>query len=219
MIKIIEMLAPAGHKCRSGRKLGGFRGVTIHNTGNAGRGADALAHARCLQGGGKDTAASWHYCVDEHRATRSIPESEAAWHAGDGGGPGNMQTVAIEICMNADGDLRKATENAAVLAADILARHGIGNAEGHLYQHHDWSGKNCPQMIRAGRPCNWPAFCGKVQGYLDGKEKDMTEAEAEKIIQEACGFEDQTIQFLKAYRYHEALLTKLAVAIQKGGAL
>ena len=191
--------------------------MTIHNTGNTSKGADAFSHARYLRGGGKDTAASWHYCVDENTATRSIPETEVAWHAGDGSGAGNMRTVAIEICMNADGDLRKATDNAAELAADILARHGIRTAQGHLYQHHDWSGKNCPQMIRAGKPCTWATFCEKVQDCLDGKGTEMTETEARKIIQTACGFEDQTIQFLEAYRYHEALLTKLAAAIQKGG--
>lgn len=186
MIKITQMLAPViPSGARSGRKLAGFIGVTIHNTGNAGKGANAEAHGHLMQGGGKTKQVSWHYAVDERQAVQSIPESEVAWHAADGTGPGNTKTIAIEICMNCDGDLRKATDNGAELAADILKRHGVVKAAGHLYQHHDWSGKNCPQMIRDGKPYCWETFCSKVQEILDGEgEEEMTEAEIRTIVQE-----------------------------------
>ena len=167
MVEVKEMLAPIGSKCRPGRARTGFAGVTIHNTGNTGKGADALSHGKYLQGGGAGTTASWHYAVDETLATRSILESEIAWHAGDGTGNGNYKTVAIEICMNSDGNITKATDNAAELAADILRRNGITKASGYLYQHNHWSGKNCPQKIRAGVPYSWDAFIKKVQSFLD----------------------------------------------------
>lgn len=175
MIKITEMLAPAGSKCRPGRLRTGFVGVSIHNTGNASPGSGAQNHGLYLQGGGAKVAASWHYAVDEAEAVRSIPESEIAYHAGDGTGNGNYKTIAIEICMNSDGDLKKATDNAAELAADILKRNSIEFASSYLYQHHDWSGKNCPQMIRANKPYSWVDFVAKVQSHIYG-----VSAESEK---------------------------------------
>lgn len=181
-MEIIKMLAPIG-KARSGRKRTGFVGVTIHNTGNDKKGADAKAHGRYLQGGGKDKAASWHYAVDKDFAVQSVPESEIAWHAGDGQGRGNLQTVAIEICMNSDGDLLKATDNAAKLAADILRRNNIVNAAGWLWQHNNWSGKDCPQMIRSGKPYDWRTFIGKVQANLDKRgEPEMTQEQFNEMM-------------------------------------
>ncbi len=44
--------------------------------------------------------------------------------------------------------------------------------------------------------------------------KDMTVQEAEKIIKEKAGLDDNTMQFLKFYRYGEALLMKLAGAMK-----
>lgn len=201
-MNIKEILAPLGSKCRSGRKLKGFVGVTIHNTGNKSKGANALSHANYLRGGGKDNFASWHYCVDDKLITRSIPEDEAAWHAADGTGNGNMKTIAIEICMNSDGDILKATDNAAELAADILKRHGIKKADNFLYQHNRWSGKNCPQMIRQGIPYDWSAFVSKVNAFLKrslGYDK----------VQAKFGFNDATMAYLEAYKYSDALFTKM----------
>lgn len=179
-MNIKEMLAPVGSKCRPGQRLKGFVGVTIHNTGNTSQGANALSHGRYLQGGGKNTQASWHYCVDENCITRSIPENEVAWHAGDGAGSGNYKTVAIEICMNSDGNIKRATDNATELTADILRRHGMKQAEGYVYQHNHWSGKNCPQKIREGAPYNWQAFLNKVNQILE--EEEMTEEQVKAIV-------------------------------------
>ena len=97
--------------------------------------------------------------------TQSIPDNEVAWHAGDGYGNGNMTTIAIEICVNPDSNLEKATDNAAWLAAKLLRAQGLDHQS--LYQHHDWSGKNCPSQIRANKPYNWAKFVSKVKGYLN----------------------------------------------------
>lgn len=163
-----EMLAPVIAKgARSGARRASFKGVTIHNTGNGKQGAGALNHGVYLQGGGAKVQASWHYAVDDKLITRSIPEKEKAWHAADGVyGTGNSCTVAIEICMNPDSDIKKATDNAAELTADILRRNGVKQAEGYVFQHNHWSGKNCPQMIRAGKPYDWVTFLAKVNSYL-----------------------------------------------------
>ena len=172
-MNIKKMIVNKKHKnVRPGSKLGSFLGVTIHNTGNNGKGADALAHAKLLQNGGGGRTASWHYCVDKDVITQSIPENEMAWHAGDGrSGKGNSKTIGIEICMNSDGDLKVATNNAAVLAADILYRRGVKEAKSgkNIFQHHDFTGKNCPQKIRTGKPYSWVEFVKRVNQYLDKK--------------------------------------------------
>lgn len=167
-VKITKDYAPVvSSGARPGIKMSKCIGVTIHNTDNSGVGAGARAHANLLKNSWKNKQQSWHFAVDEDGAYQSIPTDEIAWHAGDGGsGKGNTQTIAIEICMNSDGDLEKATDNAAQLAAQQLKEKGLSADK--LYQHHDWSGKNCPSQIRAGQPYNWSTFKSKVKAYYNG---------------------------------------------------
>lgn len=165
-MEIIEILAPLGYKCRPGISRTGFRGITVHNTSNWNKGANALAHANLLRGSWKNVTTSWHYVIDKDRAVRCIPENEVAWCAGDGNGNGNMKTINIEICDNSDGNITKATDNAVELCAQILKRHGVKNAKGYLFQHNHWTGKDCPYDIRRGNPYNWDTFVNKVQARL-----------------------------------------------------
>ena len=171
-VKITKDLAPVvSSGARPGIKMSKCIGVTIHNTDNSGVGADAQAHANLLKNSWKNKQQSWHFAVDEDGAYQSIPTDEIAWHAGDGGtGKGNTQTIAIEICMNSDGNLEKATDNAAQLAAQQLKEKGLSADK--IYQHHDWSGKNCPSQIRAGKPYSWNTFKAKVAAYYNGNDKD-----------------------------------------------
>ena len=96
-MKTIEMYAPVGSNCRPGYTLIP-QYITIHNTANTDKGADAVAHGKYLSSGGKDLYVSYHYAVDDRQAVAIIPESEVAWHAGDGAqGIGNRRSFAIEI--------------------------------------------------------------------------------------------------------------------------
>ena len=168
MVEIRELLAPKGSKCRTGNFRTGMIGVTIHETDNESKGAGALNHAKYLQDGGQYSAVSWHYAVDDKLTTRSIPENEHAWHAGDGGsGRGNKQTIAIEICVNPESNYETAKKNAAELAADILYRHGFKSTSGCLFQHHDFMNKNCPRKIR--NEGKWGDFVADTEKFL--KEK------------------------------------------------
>lgn len=173
IIKNIIPVRTNGARC--GEKLSRIAGVTIHNTDNWDAGADAITHGKLLAGTWLNVQQSWHYAVDKDNAVQSIPEDEIAWHAGDGRttSGGNLTTVAIEICMNSDGDFAKAVDNAARLTADILKRHGLPATA--VYQHHDWSGKNCPSQIRAGKPYSWDTFKAKVKAYYDGNNADKAE--------------------------------------------
>ena len=159
---IVQDFIPAGRGNRPGR-LNPMKFITIHNTGNTNAGANAKSHAAYLK---SDAAAkaptSWHYTVDEHGAYQHLPDNEDAYHAGDGSGNGNRESIAIEICMNSDGNQVKATDNAATLAANLCKQYSIPIAN--VVQHNRWSGKHCPQMLREGRPYSWETFLGIVAG-------------------------------------------------------
>lgn len=202
MVEIKRMYAPIlPYGARSGQIRLGMRGVTIHQTGNPSKGAGAVNHAAYLQNSGKNIQASWHYCVDDHVITQSIPENEIAWHAGDGYGDGNYKTIAIEICINSDGNMRKACDNAAELAADILKRYGLGTE--HLFQHHDWSGKNCPAQLRSGIPYDWKTFQDKVDGYLKRIPQPSPIGKIRKINQNHIFKLGDLITFPNVYRVDE----------------
>lgn len=165
-----ELLVPKYSKRRKGTKLKSVAGVTIHNTGNTSKGADADANARYQKNSCNEAVNSWHWTVDENEAILSIPEDEIAEHAGKR--KGNDTTVGIEICENADGNLLEATNNGAELAAQVLKRQGFDKAisQQNIFQHYHWSKKNCPSRIRAGQPYNWTEFVKRVNQYMNGAE-------------------------------------------------
>lgn len=195
-VVIVDKTIPIS-AARPGQKRTGFKGVTIHETANYRRSADARSHAQYMAGQGRNTQVSSHYYTDDEVSVRTIPENEIAWHSGDGRrvNGGNLTTIAIEICENwgylppeyagAQKDVKgveKATEqekadamarfakcvdNASQLAAEILHRHGIKKAAGYLHRHYDWSGKDCPHNIRKDLPVGWNTFCAKAQLRLD----------------------------------------------------
>lgn len=85
----------------------------------------------------------------------------------DGGnGTGNNETISIEICVNPDSVFTTACTNAAQITADILKRNGKTSARGWVYQHNNWSGKNCPENIRKNG--TWNNFLNEVDKYLNG---------------------------------------------------
>ena len=142
-----------GSKCSS---------ITIHETANTSRGAGAAAHAN-LQTRGNVREASWHYQVDDVEVVQSFPDEVKCWHAGSSTGAAN--SIAIEICVNSDGDYDKALANAAALVRHLREKHGLGRDD--VVQHNHWTGKNCPTKLRAsGR---WAAFVAST----DPQEDDM----------------------------------------------
>ena len=118
--------------------------ITVHETGNTSKGANAASHAN-LQSRGNSRDASWHITVDDTEAVRSYPDTAQCWHAGNR--EGNKTSIGVEICVNEDGDYQKALANAAKVIRDLRTKHGIPRA--HVVQHNYWSGKNCPTKLRA----------------------------------------------------------------------
>lgn len=134
--------------------------VVVHDTGNSNAGAGAELHANYLwnaatQGGRQ---ASWHYTIDSHLRYQHMPETEVAYHAGDGSslpkvdgenpalGGGNSNGISIEMSVQRDGDVWKTWQNTARFAASLLHKYNLPLSN--VTYHNDFSGKNCPQTLR-----------------------------------------------------------------------
>lgn len=164
MVQIIQDLIPKGRRNRPGYRLDP-KYITIHDTANTQSGADAKAHANYVKSAAAAAIpASWHFTVDDSVIIQHLPLNENGWHAGDGtNGTGNRQSIGIEICENRDGNRAKAEANAAWLVAKLLREFNLGLDR--VKQHYDWSGKNCPRVLR-GRPGGWEGFLAAVEAHL-----------------------------------------------------
>ena len=199
---IKEMLVAAGRKNRPGG-ANPCKYITIHETGNKARGADAEAHGAYLRGDSAQASrVSWHYTVDEDSIVQHLPDGERAYHAGDGAnGTGNAESIGIEICVNEGGDFERAKANAAALVRLLMAEHKVPVER--IKQHHDWSGKDCPYTIRHTSG-GWDKFLAQCKG------SGQTASPYRKAVQTRFGFADSTMDYLEAYEYAQALLERLA---------
>lgn len=156
MVAIKQQLVKSTNRISKGKNLINY--ITIHETDNTNKGADAQAHAN-LQFNGNRQQASWQYQVDDKQIIQSFPDTAICWHSGTGNG----QSIAIEICVNSDGNYQKAIENALWLVKVLMARYNL-NAN-RVVQHNFWTGKNCPRNLRGGaRGLNWTQFKAKLNG-------------------------------------------------------
>lgn len=143
-----------------GRGINSKKKITIHETANLTAGAGAQAHAN-LQSRGNSRTASWHYQVDDKIAIQSFSDDTICYHAGST--LGNATSIGIEICVNSDGDFKKAVKNAAELTAILMKRHKLTIDD--VVQHNHFSGKNCPTFLRSGsKGINWTDFKKLVNG-------------------------------------------------------
>lgn len=158
MLKITEQYIPKGNQNRPAHPMSP-KYITIHDTGNASKGAGAKNHA--IYAGRGVNEVGYHFVVDDKNIYQLLPLTENAWHAGDGGsGTGNRQSIAIEICENPESNRTTAEKNAQQLAAYLMKKYGIPTSN--IKQHHDWNGKNCPHIIRA-RKNGWNDFIAAVK--------------------------------------------------------
>lgn len=150
--------------------VNGRKYITIHETGNIKKGTGAAAHAN-LQSRGY--TASWHWQVDDKLAIQSYPHTAQCWHAGDGRGVGNLQSIAIEICVNEDSGYLTAVKNAITLTKMIMAEENIPPS--HVVMHHHWSGKNCPTLLRNGQEgITWANFIQQLQTSVNTLKRGNT---------------------------------------------
>ncbi|AOV07570.1 peptidoglycan recognition protein family protein [Sporosarcina ureilytica] len=180
MVTIKKQLVSSRMRTFSG--INGRNFITIHETANYAKGAGAQMHAD-LQSSG--FSASWHWQVDDKVAIQSFPHTVRCWHAGDGAGNGNFHSIAIEICVNVDGDFQQAVVNAAALVKKIMHDEGIPSAN--VVQHHHWSGKDCPRHLRKGdKGIDWASFKRLLPTKADRSSSNLSygsQGEAVKQLQ------------------------------------
>ncbi|CAN5487429.1 hypothetical protein BH11PSE9_BH11PSE9_25410 [soil metagenome] len=166
-LNIVQDFIPPGNSNRPGNKLLP-KFITVHNTDNTSSNANAAAHAKYQKG--EDARArqvSWHFTVDDKAVYQSVPTNEVAWHAGSS--QGNSSSIGVEICMHPEMVATKAYAKAALLIAVLARRSNIAVPSG-VVQHHQWSGKNCPRVLRE-KPGAWEQFVDSVVEISSGLEE------------------------------------------------
>ncbi|MFT4639474.1 MAG: N-acetylmuramoyl-L-alanine amidase [Verrucomicrobiales bacterium] len=176
-----ELMAEAGKHGRSRMNPMKPRYVTIHSTANVSKGADAKAHAKAIRNGTlKSTHNSlgfltWHFTVDQGSVYQSLPERERGEHA-DYEGPGNRESIGIEMCVNAGNDANRTIDSTAKLTALLMKRHQIPLERVVPHQHwrrirfddrKDIGFKNCPGLLleNGKLAAKWKAFIAAIQRY------------------------------------------------------
>ena len=176
--------------------------ITIHETANTNRGANAEMHANFINNG---SSATWHYTVDDKQVIQHYLDTRQCWHAGDGSGKGNTESIGIEICVNSDGNFNKAIENAVELVKELMAKHNIPITN--VVQHSHWSGKNCPNNLRSGRKgITWNSFLTMVKGKTKPPDSDKlyrVQVGAFKKLDNAKKLKDELIK----KGYHDVFIT------------
>jgi N-acetylmuramoyl-L-alanine amidase len=128
--------------------------IVIHDTGNNSPGAGALNHYKYFSGGNRNASA--HYFVDDKGVVQIIEDNLAAWHCGDGRGRfgiTNSNSIGVEICINSDGDYKKALENTRKLVRELVKYYKIPIKN--VVRHFDASHKRCPGTMASD---NWRAW-------------------------------------------------------------
>lgn len=187
----IELIGDTQRNQRPGEA---FRGgsasfYTQHETGNQGYGAGAVMHSRYMHNGAEGQQLGYHLTVDDTVLIQMIPLDEITWHAGDSGGDGNYDSIACELCVNADADILRARRNAEAACAGVANALTIPQAR--IVQHNHWSGKNCPMLIR--RDGYWTTFLARVAAYRTGAEPPKKYAEPVKSVTKAWDGTDAVI--------------------------
>lgn len=168
-VEVILSLIPLSNNYARPRNPMKPLSITVHETGNTSVGAGAENHCKYFHNIQKKK--SVHFFVDDKSIYQVLPINENAWHAGDGRyGDGNRTSIAIELCVNNDGDFQKTKENAKKLIQHLMQEMDIKL----IYPHRHWNGKDCPHNILKD---GWNKFAGWVVGYNEVTELERLQQE------------------------------------------
>lgn len=144
--------------------------ITIHDTGNTSKSANALNHAIYINSGSRVT---WHYTVDDKQVIQHFHDSVQCWHSGDGKGKGNTESIGVEICINSGGNFSKAIDNAVDLVIHLMTKHNL--PMNRVVQHNNWTGKNCPNSLRNNiYGITWNDFINKIRQGSEVKSENTS---------------------------------------------
>ncbi len=141
-MQIKQDFIPTGSSNRPGTFLNPTY-LTIHETANPSKGANANMHARYVKGAdARFRKVSWHFTVDDTEIIQHLPLNEIGWHAG---ASGNIKSIGIELCVNRDGNFAKTKQHAQWLIQKLMNELNIPieRVVTHMY----WTGKKCPANL------------------------------------------------------------------------
>src|SRR5690606_17200189 len=95
-------------------------------------------------------------------------DNAQCWHAGNK--YYNQNSIGIEICVNSDGDFKKAVDNAVKLTKYLMDKYNIPASN--VIQHNQAIGKNCPRYLRSGeKGVSWSDFKAKLSDKTSSNTK------------------------------------------------
>lgn len=118
--------------------------ITIHNTNN--EATTAKEERRLLVDPNNTSINSPHMIIDDNQCIECVPLTEQALSCDDDiNSDGNIKSINIKLCET--GDIEKTIDNTAEIIALLLLLRGKTAVDA-LKQHNDWTGKNCPRLLR-----------------------------------------------------------------------
>ena len=145
--------------------------IVVHDTGNKGKGANALANFNYFNSGNRGASAD--FFVDDsccYQVNNYL--KYYTWHCGDGKGKygiTNSNSIGIEICVNNDGNYAAAVSNAVAVCRDLMAATGIDI--NHVVRHYDASRKCCPASMSNDNWKAWADFKRRLGGNTVKQEE------------------------------------------------
>ncbi len=141
--------------------------ITIHETDNYNKGADAKCHAKA-QHDGNFRDMSVHYYCGSDGIYQAAEHTCKCWHVGrtyvstpNNPDCTNNNSIGIEICVNSDGNYTVARQNAIDLVKYLIATTGI--PADRVIRHYDAKGKHCPRKM-LDTPSLWTDFKNQIKG-------------------------------------------------------
>lgn len=173
--------------------------IILHYIGNPGTSAAANANYFA----NVNSQVSVHYIVDDGEIIEMIPPERKSF--GTNSKEHNEKGIQIEMCHpDGTGKINEATlKNVIWLCRELMGAFGITE----IIRHYDVSGKKCP-LWYVEHPADWEELKKRIM------EKELTPAEAKRIVQEKSGIDDNTMAFLDAYKFADPLFLKLAQAMK-----
>jgi len=186
--------------------------IVIHETANTSKGADAQAHAN-LQSNGNSRKASWHYQVDDKQVIQSFSDDTQCWHAGNK--YYNQNSIGIEICVNSDGNFKKAVDNAVKLTKHLMDKYNIPASN--VIQHNKASGKDCPRYLRSGeKGVTWSQFKAKLSGKTSSKPKPSKMDKKPSSTQKSTYKGNSIVEYLQSIGQPSSFAHRRKLAKQHG---
>lgn len=190
------------------RKGNSIKYLVIHDTGNANKGAGALAHRNYVENNAR--GASAHYFVDDKVIVQYVGDSLSAGSVGDGKGKygiTNANSLSIEMCINADADYAKTYKNTVELTKNLMKKFNIPIDR--VVRHYDASRKSCPNHMRQNNWSKWWKFKEDIQKPIEWQidlSKDSGFGNDDFITQIANSINDQKLNVLPSVTIAQAML-------------